>query len=91
MILTADKVVIAADTETREYLIDGSPDQLDQLEALFDWVTKLCSWGHSASAEVHVDGDGSGNIRVEGHKIDMEEHDNYNEQGEPELSIGIGG
>ena len=92
MILTADRKVISRsdEYETREYTINGSPDQLDEFEALLDWVSKLCSWGHSASAKISVDGDGAANLKIEGHKANMEEHEGYDESGSPELSIGLG-
>jgi len=93
MKLTKDHVRIAAEeTEKRQYTIEGPPDQLDELETLLDWIHKLSSWGHSASAEIFVDGDGAAKLKIEGLFVNMEEHPDYKENAwdKPELSLGIG-
>jgi len=94
MILTADSTRIALiETETREYEIEGSPDQLDELEVLLDWIGYLGSVGHTATAEVSVDGDGKANLKVVKPELkSVEGHSGYNADAydKPELSIGIG-
>lgn len=50
--------------EKRHYIIQGLPDQLDEFEVLLDWVNRLCSQGHSASASLFVDGDGGARLKI---------------------------
>jgi len=93
MKFTADHVRIAVEEiEKRQYTIEGPSDQLDELETLLDWIHKLSSWGHSASAEIYTDGDGASALKVEGLTVNMEEHPDYKENAwdKPELSLGIG-
>lgn len=55
-----DSVLLAQDgKETRSYSIEALSSQLNQLEQLFAWMNYLGSAGHSASAQIFVDGDGS--------------------------------
>jgi hypothetical protein len=79
----------AQDSETRQYEIKAPPDQLDELEKLFAWVEFCSKAGHSASADVFVDGDGAASFEFGGLQTEYKGEDE-NSGKDPELHIGLG-
>lgn len=75
--------------ETRKYEVTAYPDQLDKLEQFFKWIQSCGSIGHSGSAELSVDGDGSARIKFKGLKKDLEPVEISDRARGPELKIGI--
>jgi hypothetical protein len=76
------------DLETRTYEVKGLPKHLDELEQLFYWMETLGHAGHSAKAEVFVDGDGNASLSFEGLTAGPPEIDEEAVDG-PELRVDI--
>lgn len=80
--------------ETRHYKITGRPHQLDELEHLLAWADHCGAIGHSGSAKLWIDGDGSARMKIvrdangEEIKLNLPDYDSNNSS-DPELSIGI--
>lgn len=82
--------VAVMEQETRDYTIEGSPRNLDELERMFHWIEELGSVGHSGSCELYVDGDGAARVHfkgltVEPKKIDEDETPSRG----PEIKFGL--
>lgn len=75
--------------ETRTYEIKGTQEQLDNLEGLFWWIQSLGHLGHSATAELWVDGDGSARLSFEGLKEENKKKGKLNEEKDPEYKVGL--
>lgn len=80
--------------ETRYYKITGRPHQLDELEHLLAWADHCGAIGHSGSAKLWIDGDGSARMKIvrdmEGEEAKLSLPDDYDSNNsDPELSIGI--
>jgi len=52
------------ETETRTYKIEGRPDQLDELEKVFDRTQCLGIIGSSRHIIMFVDGDGAARLKI---------------------------
>jgi len=74
------------DEETRSYEVTGKPEQLDNLEKLLKWVEYCGNVGHSGTAKLSVDGDGSARLKFDGVTADLpDETGSY----DPEVHVGI--
>ncbi len=72
--------------ETRKYEVTGKVRQLDNLEKLFKWVEYCGDVGHSGSATISVDGDGSAHLKFTG--VDAEVPETERHSG-VELKVGL--
>lgn len=73
------------ENETRTYEVTGPTEQLYSLEQLFKWIEDCGTVGHSGSASVAVDGDGSARLKFKGVTAEFPDVTDS----DPELHIGI--
>lgn len=90
MKLTAQYVRVAVkEQETRDYKVEGSPRNLDELERVFHWIEELGSVGHSGSCELFVDGDGAARVHFEGLTAEPKKVDEDSPSRGPEIKFGL--
>lgn len=75
--------------ETRSYEVTGRAHQLDKLEQFFHWIQSCGSIGHSGTAELWVDGDGSARLKFSGLRKGLEPAEVDERSRGPEIKIGL--
>lgn len=76
--------------EEATFVITGPSDQIAAVKRLLAWLGQCCGQGHSGTAEIQVDGDGSGSLSIEGaDDVDLSDIQ-ADSSGEPELTVAIG-
>jgi len=77
----------------RTYTVEGREHHLDELEKLLAWIAYCGAVGHSGSAEISVDGDGSAHLTIKGGEIEKNKKEitdiEPSSMGKPELKVGI--
>lgn len=73
--------------ETRTYEVTGYSDQLDNFEKLLNWIESCGTIGHSGSASIFIDGDGSARLKISG--TNKDNIGDVSDSDSIELKVGI--
>jgi hypothetical protein len=74
--------------ETRIYKLTAIPEHLNQIEKLLGWLRYCGNVGHSATAEVYIDGDGRARLDIDtDRELSEPTEEELDNSGDPEIRV----